>query len=758
MADQIEKVMATNGDTGIESVPIATNDSPGIASFSKDDFLVDSQGKVEALTKWGIAHILNYRGVNDVARMYNITTSFGKQLPKVGDVGLVLSDEVNSSVNDVDTQIGKIVRLTAIQMDATAPIIYYGENLGSIAGPQGPKGVTGEIGKTGAIQLIVRENSIYNYDVLYNFNADGKVHVGDSGLVTVTNTESHVGQLISVSKISPDGRIEIAEHAGSIRGPQGTKFSIAARDMTRPGTYYYYWKSRFLDSVLSLKVGDYVIANTDGDSRVPKGAMFEIIAVEQDGKIGVSYGRPDLYASTTHLGIWALSNAVIGDDGITFDYNNILEGYYVPQIGELGLCMDDSDDANFGKLYTITSVVSTSSTHTVTTDLVGVDLRGAVQDISLGTVTTVPNDETGAAGQASASMIDVDRLNKRLNLSIPVGPQGKQGIQGAIGPQGIPGTAGVANVNSKGTYDPAIAYVQNDLVYFDTQYTTEAFGGSYIRTGNLPGEVGLTPKDNPTAWGLFVAEGAPGKNGQPGPVGPAGVPGAIQCVLGSMSEASGKFSVLYKVDNTPISTQILGLVTVETKLSDSITLHAGDIITGMLSDGLTNLFTATSSSPLASFGAAGMFQHIGYDYAGWTLLYSSKILAVGDKVLAVTSPTMGVTSTPGTLYRIDSLTPDGQILATTQLVYLPIESFITILNPSTATNGTLTPAQFKLLQQNPNCNIIFDKEIYHLQDQGHDAGYNVYTHVGHNSQDRFVIKCITVNTNDKSWALLVKAV
>lgn len=703
MADQIEKVVT--GYNNEEPLPVAGTDQLGIAKFAEDDFLVDSQGKVESLTKWGIAHILNYRGANDVARMYDITTSFGKQLPKVGDVGLVLSDQVNPSVNDADTQIGKIVRLTAIQTDATTPIVYYGENLGSIAGPQGIQGVQGPMG---GIQLMSAESLGAGHLAITEFLDGSSINDNQIGKMCLVlrnggyaNSAYVIGAIVRItyeSDIYTLGGKQVREYdgvvVGNIRGAQGTKYIVAGG--SKIDAYTYEWTPVAASDI--FVVGDYAIcAQSHGSFQ--RGDIFKITRIV-NGKAR-STQQPAISVAQMQLGIYNLSDANIVDNKIVWKYSSAVNNASaVPFIGSMGLCIDDSDTEHFGKIYIVEAV--DESNEQVTTSLSGADIRGPVQDISMGNVTTVPNDATGAAGTATATMTETDRLHKKLNLSIPVGPQGKQGIEGKQGPQGIPGPAGVANVNAKGAYDPAVAYVQNDLVYFDTQYTDEVFGGSYIRTENLPNETGLTPKDNPTAWGLFVAEGAPGKDGAIGPVGPAGTAGK-----------NGVFNaILGSVKNSPS----VGDMNIEWEY---LYIQPGF-------KGTEELIAITTEAATFNFGPFGI-----HNVDKGTIVRVTNIANSFAKVtIALSTPTS---------YIIAHLTD-------------PIE-YVTITNPSTATEGNLTDKQFTTLQASRENKIIFDNEIYTLNDQGHDQGYNVYTHVGHNSQNRFAIKCITVNANNKSWTL-----
>lgn len=80
-----------------------------------------------------------------------------------------------------------------------------------------------------------------------------------------------------------------------------------------------------------------------------------------------------------------------------------------------------------------------------------------------------------------------------------------------------------------------------------------------------------------------------------------------------------------------------------------------------------------------------------------------------------------------------------------------------VLNvPATATNGQLENGQLDTLQANDLNYIVFDNELYTLQDKSHEAGYLVYTHVGHDTVNHFNVKCITITTATQSWGLTTK--
>lgn len=79
--------------------------------------------------------------------------------------------------------------------------------------------------------------------------------------------------------------------------------------------------------------------------------------------------------------------------------------------------------------------------------------------------------------------------------------------------------------------------------------------------------------------------------------------------------------------------------------------------------------------------------------------------------------------------------------------------YITIDQPSSATSGTLQAAQLTTLQASDDNYIIFNNELYRLNDKQTNMGYLVYSHVGEDSTHNFYIKCITITLSTLAWSL-----
>lgn len=75
------------------------------------------------------------------------------------------------------------------------------------------------------------------------------------------------------------------------------------------------------------------------------------------------------------------------------------------------------------------------------------------------------------------------------------------------------------------------------------------------------------------------------------------------------------------------------------------------------------------------------------------------------------------------------------------------------IEAQTDTNGTITQAQLTLLQENDSNYIFLNSEKYYLMDKQHEAGYLVYSHVGHDTTSGYFVKCITITISTLSWVL-----
>ena len=79
--------------------------------------------------------------------------------------------------------------------------------------------------------------------------------------------------------------------------------------------------------------------------------------------------------------------------------------------------------------------------------------------------------------------------------------------------------------------------------------------------------------------------------------------------------------------------------------------------------------------------------------------------------------------------------------------------------PTTATSGTLNTDELQTLTRNKGAYLLFNNEVYRLQDSEHESGYLVYSHIGYNNTAAtYKIKCITITVNTGGWVLTEREV
>lgn len=84
---------------------------------------------------------------------------------------------------------------------------------------------------------------------------------------------------------------------------------------------------------------------------------------------------------------------------------------------------------------------------------------------------------------------------------------------------------------------------------------------------------------------------------------------------------------------------------------------------------------------------------------------------------------------------------------------------VSITVPKGATNGNITDEQLAILQANDAnyIEMINDKELYYLNDTGHEEGFLTYSHVGIEN-NKATIKTLTITVSAKSFVIVTTAV
>ena len=150
--DVVEKVVAMDSQDGVERFPIAGTQTPGLAQFDPNDFIVDDAGYVKSLKKAGA---IQYIG--QILRTYEdgyvwTLLSGGTKEPvdvELNDIILCISeDNTNGNLYRVSQIEGTTIRSSLTPVgNIRGPQGDVGET--GPAGPQGPKGDTGDTGPQG---------------------------------------------------------------------------------------------------------------------------------------------------------------------------------------------------------------------------------------------------------------------------------------------------------------------------------------------------------------------------------------------------------------------------------------------------------------------------------------------------------------------------------------------------------------------------------------------------------------------------------
>ena len=82
-----------------------------------------------------------------------------------------------------------------------------------------------------------------------------------------------------------------------------------------------------------------------------------------------------------------------------------------------------------------------------------------------------------------------------------------------------------------------------------------------------------------------------------------------------------------------------------------------------------------------------------------------------------------------------------------------------IILPKGATNGTLTEEQLTILSASPSnyIEMVNDKELYYLNDPGHESGFYTYSHVGIENS-KATIKTLTITVSAKSFVIITTVI
>lgn len=356
---------------------------------------------------------------------------------------------------------------------------------------------------------------------------------------------------------------------------------------------------------------------------------------------------------------------------------------------------------------------------------------------------------------------DYGPLNAPSVVPGPIGPQGIQGETGVRGSLWYSQSGAPTNTTNVNPYDQALDGSTGDIYQYN--------GTVWQLTGNIRGPQGLQ--------GIQGIPGQQGPIGQTGPQGPKGDQGQFIQIMGTLEN----------INQLP--------------MPDSVPRYSAYLIPV---SGVNHIYLlvgeGTSSSPIewvdgGSFGGGGTnvtvdgvtqnSVELGYVpkiSVNYQIGESTTVTNNGSEVtfsnMQTTGYNIGNEEIEGTgtielpIADSDTITwrtstnnkvlvaeVSGAVLDDITDSLAAIPATITITAPSTSTNGQLTQAQLSGLRSNKSNLLMFNNEVYSLQDDQNDTGYLVYSHLGYdNNTSVYMIKCITITISTRGWVLTTRTV
>ena len=357
---------------------------------------------------------------------------------------------------------------------------------------------------------------------------------------------------------------------------------------------------------------------------------------------------------------------------------------------------------------------------------------------------------TRADNEYNGTWFNFGPLNAPSVIPGPVGPQGVQGPQGVRGSlwnsqSGIP--TQVLGVNNN---DQALNTITGDVYQFNN--------GAWQLTGNIRGTQGIQ--------GVRGPQGIQGIQGPVGPQGPKGDQGQFIQIIGTLQNTDQlpdpntvpRYSA-YLIPVAGVEHIFLIIGTDNLAWHDAGVSGGGSTVTidgvnqpqlevGLVSKIGTNYNVGenTQASVANNKVTFSNLQTTGYNVNNQSIEGTGSIelpiASSEDIAFEVTNNALQASLTQAAWDKIDEVVEDAK----------PQE--VQISAPTTATNGQLTEEQMAILQVNKGAYLLFNSEIFRLQDTQREAGYLVYTHVGYmNTTATYSVKCISVQISTRSWVL-----
>lgn len=383
-------------------------------------------------------------------------------------------------------------------------------------------------------------------------------------------------------------------------------------------------------------------------------------------------------------------------------------------------------------------------------------LVGTAQPYELYIWTRESNDYAG-------EWFDWGPLNAPSIIPGPIGEQGPAGPQGQRGSTWSSQSGNPTQILNMQNGDQFLNTTSGDVYQFTN--------GVWQRTGSIKG-----PKGND---GIAGPQGPQGPAGQQGPQGLKGEQGQFITIIATLTSinqlpapASVPRSYAYLIleDGVEYVYLIVGEGTTESPLTwhnaGSFSQGSGTkvIINGVQYEqvDMTNVPQIPMYLMEGNTGVAidtGSNGKITIQLKGTSPNFNETSTVTKDAMIDL--PIVKSNDIEPVLYQTENDSRFGFQLTNTykqtledQIIAIGAIPSVQITAPTTATNGQLTAEQLTLLQSNNNAYILFNNEMYRLQDNAHEAGFMVYSHVGYeNTSIKYIVKCITITISTRGWVL-----
>lgn len=351
---------------------------------------------------------------------------------------------------------------------------------------------------------------------------------------------------------------------------------------------------------------------------------------------------------------------------------------------------------------------------------------------------------------------DWGELNAPSVVPGPIGPQGEQGKTGTRGSLWYSQTGAPTITEGVNNNDQAVNGSNGDLYQF--------VNGVWQLVGNIRGPQGLQ--------GIQGIQGIQGLVGPVGPQGPKGEAADLVQILGTLenvgqlpdpSSVARNSAYLVDVAGTEHIYLIIGD---ESNDENPLLWHDAGAFAGGTNvsvDGVKQSqidLGEVKVNPSFKPGEGTQVSNEGNQSMTFTNMEVSGVTVNGQAATPGTADIVLPINGNGAVMLVPEQNGNTARLQFTEAAEIEIQSrvdnytppTVEITAPTTSTQGSFTQEEIDLLMRDMS-EIYFNNERYIKQDNEHQSGYLVFTHVGYLNTEDFKIKTITVVLSNRAWIL-----